>query len=85
MTSLWAFLLLWVFSIVVVFMGYNYFFKPEDKKDLEEPLKVTKMFPSQTKLLKYVPIIVALFVLQMFLGGYLAHIYVDPTLPFSFP
>ncbi|MDD3645781.1 MAG: cbb3-type cytochrome c oxidase subunit I [Candidatus Gracilibacteria bacterium] len=84
-TSLWAFLLLWVFSIFVVFLGYMYFFKPEDKKDLEKPLKVTKMFPSQTKLLKYVPVVVALFVLQMFLGGYLAHIYIDPTMPFTFP
>ncbi len=80
--SLWEFLLLWPLSILVVFLGYNYFFKAEDKKDLEEPLKVTKMFQSQKNLLWWVPVIALLIVVQMILWGYLAHIYADPSASF---
>jgi len=63
--SLWEFLLLWPLSIIVVFLGYNYFFTKEDKKDLEKPLKVTKMFQSQKNLLWWVPVIALLIVVQM--------------------
>jgi len=83
--SLWEFLLLWPFSILVVILGYNYFFKPDDKKDLEKPLKVTKLFQSQKNLIWIVPIIALLIVVQMTLWGYLAHVYADPTAPFTFP
>jgi len=83
--SLWEFLLLWPFSILVVILGYNYFFKPDDRKDLEKPLKVTKLFQSQKNLIWIVPIIALLIVVQMNLGGYLAHVYVEPTKSFTFP
>lgn len=80
--SLWEFLLLWPFSILVVFLGFKYFFTPEDKKDLEKPLKVTKIFQSQKNLLWWVPVIALLIVVQMTMWGYLAHIYADPSLDF---
>ncbi|MCG3716866.1 cbb3-type cytochrome c oxidase subunit I, partial [Aliarcobacter butzleri] len=47
--------------------------------ELSEPLKITKIFPSQEKLLKYIPIVALFVLIQMVLGGYLAHIYADPT------
>ena len=80
--SLWEFLLLWPLSIVVIFLGYNYFFTKEDKKDLEKPLKVTKMFQSQKNLLWWIPVLSLLIVVQMTMWGYLAHIYADPSLNF---
>ncbi len=83
--SLWEFLLLWPFSILVVILGYNFFFKPDDRKDLEKPLKVTKLFQSQKNLIWIVPIIALLIVVQMTLWGYLAHVYVDPSQWFTFP
>jgi len=83
--SLWEFLLLWPFSILVVILGYNYFFKPDDRKDLEKPLKVRKLFQSQKNLIWIVPIIGLLILVQMTLGGYLAHVYADPTMPFTIP
>jgi nitric oxide reductase subunit B len=63
--SLWEFLLLWPLSILVVFLGFKYFFTPDDRKDLEKPLKVTKMFQSQKNLLWWVPVIALLIVVQM--------------------
>ncbi len=83
--SLWEFLLLWPFSILVIILGYNYFFKPDDRKDLEKPLKVTKLFQSQKNLIWIVPIIALLIVVQMTLWWYLAHVYADPTQWFTFP
>lgn len=80
--SLWEFLILWVATIIVVFLSYEYLFKKEENEKLEEPLKVTSIFPSQKKLLKYIPIVAALMVVQMFMGGYLAHLYTDPTSDF---
>lgn len=80
--SLWEFLLLWVLTIVVIFLAYEYLFKKGHNEELGEPLKITKIFPSQVKLLKYIPIVAALFVVQLFLGGYLAHLYTDPTQDF---
>ena len=79
--SLWEFLILWPMSILVVFLGYNYFFTKDDRKDLEKPLKVKKMFQSQKNLLWWVPVIALLIVIQMTIGGYLAHIYADPGMP----
>ncbi len=81
--SLWEFLFLWTLTIVVIFLSYEYLFK-DNKADLAPALKVTELFPSQKKLLKYVPIVSLLFVVQMFLGAYLAHLYADPTQDFVF-
>ncbi len=82
--SLWEFLLLWALTILVIFLSYEYLFKKEDDDKLEPALKVTSMFKSQKKLLKYVPIVSLLFVVQLFIGGYLAHLYTEPTKNFIF-
>jgi len=83
--SLWEFLLLWPFSILVVYLGFTYFFREEDKKDLQKPLKIKELFKSQKNLLIWVPVIALLIVVQMTLWGYLAHIYAEPSLDFIFP
>ncbi len=77
--SLWEFLLLWPMSILIVFIAYTYLFKKEEDEKCEPALKITKLFPSQKKLLKYVPIVGLFIVLQMILGGYLAHISTEPA------
>jgi nitric oxide reductase subunit B len=84
MVSLWEFLLLWVLSVVVVFLTYEYLLKKDKNEVLQPAMKVTKMFPSQKKLLKYIPIVSLLFVVQVFIGAYLAHLYADPTQDFIF-
>lgn len=84
MVSLWEFLILWTLTIVVIFLSYEYLFKRDKKEDLAPPLKVTKLFKSQKKLLKYIPIVALLFVVQMFLGAYIAHLYANPTKDFIF-
>lgn len=81
--SLWEFLILWSLTIVVIFLAYEYLFKKDEP--LEPALKITKLFASQSKLLKYIPIVAALFVVQLFLGGYLAHLYTEPSSDFIFP
>lgn len=80
--SLWEFLILWTLTIVVIFLAYEFLFKKEENEKLEEPLKITTLFRSQKKLLKYIPIVAALFVVQLFIGGYLAHLYTEPTKDF---
>ena len=80
--SLWEFLLLWTLTIVVIFLSYEYLFKKDKNDKLEPVLKVTSLFRSQKKLLKYIPIVSLLFVVQLFLGAYLAHLYADPTQDF---
>ncbi|MCD6179221.1 MAG: cbb3-type cytochrome c oxidase subunit I [Bacteroidales bacterium] len=82
--SLFEFLVLWVLTIVVIFLTYEYLLKKDDIKDLQPAMKITKLFPSQKKLLKYLPIVSLLFVVQVFLGAYLAHLYADPTQDFIF-
>ncbi len=82
--SLWEFLLLWALTILVIFLSYEYLFKKDRKEDLAPALKITKLFKSQKKLLKYIPIVSLLFVVQLFLGAYLAHLYADPTQDFIF-
>ncbi len=77
--SLWEFLILWTLTILVIFLSYEFLFKKDENDKLEEPLKITKLFRSQKKLLKYVPIVAALFVVQLFLGGYLSHLYTEPS------
>ena len=76
--SLWELLLLWVGTILVLFIAYEKLVKKDDG-DLEPALVITKLFPSQEKLLKYVPIVSLFFLLQVIIGGYLAHIYTDPA------
>ncbi len=83
--SLWEFLLLWTLTIIVIFLSYEYLFNKDHKEDLQPAMKITKLFPSQKKLLKYIPIVALLFVVQLFLGGYLAHLYTDPTKSFIIP
>jgi len=78
LVSLWEMLLLWVGTILVMFIVYEKLIKKDDG-ELEQPLVVTKLFPSQEKLLKYVPIVSLFFLLQVIIGGYLAHIYTDPA------
>jgi len=80
--SLWEFLILWSLTIVVIFLAYEFLFKKEENEVLEEPLKITQIFRSQKKLLKYIPIVAALFVVQLFIGGYLAHLYTEPAKDF---
>ena len=80
--SLWEFLALWTLTILVIFLSYEFLFKRDENDKLEEPLKITKLFRSQKKLLKYVPIVAALFVVQLFLGGYLSHLYTEPSKDF---
>ena len=80
--SLYEFLLLWVLTIFVIYLSYTYLFKKEKNEKLEPAMKITKLFRSQNKLLKYVPIVAALFFVQLILGAYLAHLYADPTQDF---
>ncbi len=81
--SLWEFLLLWALTIVVIYLGYEYLFNKNGEEQLEPTLKVTSLFPSQKKLLKYIPIVSGFFLLQLVIGGYLAHLYADPTANFG--
>ncbi len=78
--SLWEFLLLWALTIVVIYLSYEYLFKKDE--ELQPAMKVTSLYKSQNKLLKYIPIVALLFVLQLFIGGYLAHLYTEPSKDF---
>ncbi len=77
--TLMELLFLWVGTILVLFIAYEKLLKKDPGEVLEEPLVITKLFPSQQKLLKYVPTVGLFFLLQMIIGGYLAHIYTDPA------
>ena len=81
--SLWEFLLLWTFTILVIFLAYEYLLKKDE--ELEKPLSITSLYPSQKKLLKYVPIVALLFFVQLLVGGYLAHTYAYPGEDFIIP
>ncbi|MDQ1266577.1 MAG: nitric oxide reductase subunit, partial [Bacteroidota bacterium] len=76
--SLIQLLMLWTFTIIVFYLLYEHFIKKDDGK-LENPLKITKLFPSQYKLTKYIPVVTLFFFLQTVLGGYISHIYTDPA------
>jgi nitric oxide reductase subunit B len=78
LVSLWELLVLWVGTILVLFVAYEKLIK-KDEGELEQPLVITRLFPSQEKLKKYVPIVSLFFLLQVIIGGYLAHIYTDPA------
>ena len=79
-TSLWEFLLLWTLSIVVIYLFYEYLINR--KEELQPTLKIDKIYKSQRKLLKYVPIVALLFVVQLFLGGYITHLTTEPAKDF---
>lgn len=76
--SLWEFLILWTLTIIVIYLSYEYLFKKDPDEKLEPAMKITSLFKSQKKLLKYIPIVAALFFVQLILGGYLAHLYTEP-------
>ncbi len=78
-STLWELLFLWIGTIFVLVIAYEKLLKRDENEILEEPLVITKLFPSQEKLIKYVPIVGLFFLLQMIIGGYLAHIYTDPV------
>lgn len=82
--SLWEFLALWTLTIIVIFLAYEYLFKKDPKEELQPALKVTSLFKSQLKLLKYIPIVAVFIVLQLILGGYIAHLYTEPASDFIF-
>ncbi len=77
--TLWEMLALWVGTILVLWVAYDKLLKRDPGETLEPPLTVTKLFPSQEKLLKYVPVVGLFMFLQIVLGGYLAHIYTEPA------
>ncbi len=83
--SLWEFLLLWTLTIVVIYLSYEYLFVKDRKEELQPAMKITKLFRSQKKLLKYIPIVAGLFLVQLVIGGYLAHLYTEPTKDFLIP
>ncbi len=80
--SLWEFLLLWALTIIVIYLSYEYLFKKDPDEQLEPAMKITSLFKSQKKLLKYIPIVAGLFFVQLILGGYLAHLYTEPGTDF---
>lgn len=82
--SLYEFLILWILTVFVIYLSYTYLYKKEKNEKLEPAMKITKLFRSQKKLLKYIPIVAALFFVQLVLGAYLAHLYADPTQDFVF-
>jgi len=83
--TLWELLLLWTLTIVVLVLSYEYLIKPSSGEPLESPLRITSLFPSQQKLMRYIPVVGLFFFLQMILGGYLAHIYTEPARNFLIP
>ncbi|MGC8864485.1 MAG: cbb3-type cytochrome c oxidase subunit I [Bacteroidales bacterium] len=83
--TLWEMLLLWTLTILVIYIAYEYLFKKDPNEQLVPTITVNSIFPSQQRLLKYLPIVAGLMVVQMFIGGYLAHLYTDPSHDFLIP
>ncbi len=77
--SLMEVLLLWTMTILIVYLMYEYFVKKGKDDVLEDPLVLNSLFPSQKKLFKYLPVVALFFLLQVILGGYIAHIYTEPA------
>lgn len=82
--SLWELLALWVGTILVLVVAYEKLLKAQPTDEPACAMVIEKLFPSQEKLLKYVPVVGLFMLLQMILGGYLAHIYTDPGQNFIF-
>ena len=83
--SLFQLLALWTLTIFVFYLLYEYIIKKENDYELEKPFVITSLFPSQLKLLKYIPIVTLFFVLQTIIGGYISHIYTVPSEDFIIP
>ena len=79
LVTLWELLILLAGTIVVLWLAYDRLLKKDPGDGLEPTLQITRLFPSQSKLLKYVPIVGLFMFLQIVLGGYLAHIYTEPA------
>ncbi|WP_029520745.1 cbb3-type cytochrome c oxidase subunit I [Persephonella sp. IF05-L8] len=77
--SLVAFMACWALTIVVMWAFYDYFLKFDTEKEYSEALKITKLTPMQQKVIKYVPLVPLFFVLQTLMGGYMAHLFADPS------
>ena len=77
--SLIAFMACWTLTIIVMWAFYDYFLRFDDNKEPSEALKITQLTPMQEKVIKFVPLVPLFFVLQTLLGGYLAHLYADPS------
>ncbi len=75
--SLFQLLALWTLTIFVLYLVYQHVLNKEE--DPEEPIKLTSLYPSQRKLFKYIPLVALFFVIQVFIGGYIAHIYTEPA------
>ncbi len=82
--SLWELLALWVGTILVLVIAYEKLLKTDPGDEPASAMVINKLFPSQEKLLKYVPVVGLFLLLQMIIGGYLAHIYTDPGQNFIF-
>lgn len=76
--SLVAVMAIWTLTIVVLWAFYDYFMKFNGEKP-EPSLTVSSLTPMQQKVLKFVPLVPLFFFLQVALGGYLAHLYADPS------
>ncbi|ACO04857.1 MAG TPA: nitric oxide reductase [Persephonella sp.] len=76
--SLIAFMACWSLTIVVLWAFYDYFLKFDAEKPAPS-LEIKSLTPMQEKVLKFVPLVPVFFVLQVALGGYLAHLYADPA------
>lgn len=76
--SLVAVMAIWTLTIVVLWAFYDYFMKFNSEKP-EPSLSVTSLTPMQNKVLKFVPLVPLFFFLQVVMGGYLAHLYADPS------
>ena len=83
--SLYQFLALWSLTILVFYLLYEYFLRRDENNPLEPPLSVTELFPSQKKLMKYIPVVALFFLLQTIIGGYIAHIFTEPSKNFIIP
>ncbi len=75
--SLFQLLALWTLTIFILYLVYQHLFNKEDKP--ETPIQLTSLYPSQRKLFKYIPLVALFFVLQVIIGGYIAHIYTEPA------
>jgi len=77
--SLVAFMACWTLTIFVMWAFYDYFLKFDDHKVADASLKITSLTPMQEKVIKFVPLVPLFFVLQTLMGGYLAHLFADPS------
>lgn len=76
--SLVAVMAIWTLTIIVLWAFYDYFMKFNGEKP-EPSLSITSLTPMQNKVLKFVPLVPLFFFLQVVMGGYLAHLYADPS------